>query len=133
MPARQCSARNQQHEPCRQPALTEGNLCFWHDPAHAQAAAEARRLGGQRRKREGTVAGAYAFSGLQAPDDLKRLLEIATYDTLALDNSVARVRALVAIVQAGSKLLEVTELAERLAAIETVMAPRLKSVKGGRR
>ena len=132
MPARQCSARNQQGEPCRQPPLLEGDLCFWHDPAHAAAAAEARRLGGQRRKREGTVSGAYEFSGLQAPGDLKRLLEIATFDTLALDNSVARVRALVAIVQAGSKLFEVTELAERLSAIETVMRPRLKQPRGGR-
>ena len=132
MPSRTCAARNLQNEPCRQPAMADGERCFWHDPAHAQAAADARRLGGQRGKREGTLAGAYAFIDLDGPGDLKRLLEIAIYDALALDNSLARVRTLVAIVQASAKLFDITELADRVAAIEAVMAPRLKSIKGGR-
>ena len=47
-------------------------------------------------------------------------------DALALDNSVARVRALTAIVQVGSRLLEVGELDERLKAIEGALGPRLE-------
>jgi hypothetical protein len=37
---------------------------------------------------------------------------------LSLENSIARVRALIAIVLAGAKLLEMGELEERLAALE---------------
>ena len=130
---RTCTAVNQSREPCRQPPLRDGTLCFWHDPEHAQAAAEARRLGGQRRKREGTLAGAYEFSGLTGPHDLKRILEIAAYDALALDNSVARVRTLIALVQAGARFFEVTELDERLRALEAAMEPRLRAAGGRNR
>jgi hypothetical protein len=133
MPKRSCAAINQGREPCRQPPLRDGEFCFWHDPEHAQAAADARRLGGQRRKREGALSGAYEFSGLEGPQDLKRILEIAAYDALALDNSVARVRTLIALVQAGARLFEITELEDRLRALEAAMEPRLRTVGGGRR
>src|SRR5690606_36923084 len=110
-----CEAHNQTDGgPCRQAPLRGGTFCFWHNPDSAEAAAEARRLGGQRRRRESTLAGAYEFDGIDSPDDLKRLLDIATYDALALENSVARVRTIVAIVQAGSRLLEGMQIAERL-------------------
>ena len=46
-----------------------------------------------------------------------RLLEIAAFDTLALENSLARSRTLVAVVVAGSHLLEVGELEARLTAL----------------
>ena len=128
-----CAGRSQSGEPCRQAPLTDRTLCFWHDPEQAQAAAEARRLGGVRRRREGTVAGAYDFEGLDSHAKLRRLLEVAAFDTLSLDNSIARVRALVAIVQAGAKLLEVGELEERLQTLEHALGPRLKAVPGRKR
>ena len=130
---RSCAAINQSREPCRQPPLHDGQFCFWHDPEHAQAAADARRLGGQRRKREGTLSGAFEFSGLEGPQDLKRILEIATYDALSLENSIARVRALIALVQAGARLFEVTELEDRLRALEAAITPRPQTASGGRR
>lgn len=128
---RTCGARTQQGEPCRQSPLSEGAYCFWHDPEQAQAATEARRLGGKRRRSESTLSGAYEFEGLSGPGDLKRILEIATFDALALENSVARVRTLIALVQAGARLFEVTEQEERLRALEAAVGPRLK-VAGGR-
>jgi hypothetical protein len=114
------------------PPLRESRFCLSHDPEHAEAAQEARRLGGQRRKREGMLAGAYEFDGLHNSEDLKRLLDIAAYDALALDNSVARVRTLIALVEAGKKLFETTELEERVAQVESVMEARLKAGAGGR-
>ncbi|HMS59587.1 MAG TPA: hypothetical protein PKA49_12135, partial [Tepidiformaceae bacterium] len=57
--------------------MSESDYCFWHDPDHVEEAAAARKLGGHRRKREATVSGAYEFEGLNGPQDLKRLLEIA--------------------------------------------------------
>jgi hypothetical protein len=89
-----------------------------HDPANAEAVTEARRLGGIRRRREITVAGAYDFEGLTSVPDIRRLLDIAAYDVLGLDNGVARIRAIIALSLAASKLLEVGELEERIAALE---------------
>ncbi len=133
MPARTCGATNAEKRPCKQPPLLDADYCFWHDPAHAEEATEARRLGGQRRRRERIVSGAFEFQGLASVTDLRRILEIATTDALGLENSVARVRALTAIVTVGSKLLETGELEARLEALESVMEPRLKSVPGRRR
>lgn len=132
-PERGCGARNQQGQPCRQPPLRDGDFCFWHDPEHADAAADARRLGGQRRRREGTLSGAYEFKGLESPEDLKRILEIAAYDALALENSVSRIRTLIALVQVGVRVIEVTELADRITAIEIVVEPRLEVAAGSGR
>ena len=118
MPARQCRGLTQGQQPCRQAPLREADFCFWHDPDHATEAAEARRLGGLRRRREGALSGAYDLENLATPDELRRLLEIAAFDALGLENSVARVRALTAIVQVGARLLETTELEERVSALE---------------
>ena len=101
-----------------------GGLCFWHDPAHAQEAAEARRLGGLRRRKEGTVAGAYEFEGLDSVPKIRRLLEIATVDTLSQENSISRNRTLAYLAQMALKALEVGEHEERLAALETLLEPR---------
>jgi len=101
---RSCREQNARGEPCNATVLRGEAVCFWHSPDHAQEATEARRLGGLRRRREGTLHGAYDFDGLGTVADLRRLLEIAALDALSLDNSVARVRALTAIVQVGARL-----------------------------
>jgi hypothetical protein len=95
-----------------------------HAPEYAQEAQEARRLGGLRRKREVTVAGAYDFEGLETVPHLRRLLEIAAMDALALDNGLGRVRALIAVVGSGTKLIEVGELEERLTVLEQAVLKR---------
>ena len=130
---RTCGARNQADGICLQAPLRDAEFCFWHDPGHAKEAADARRLGGQRRKREATVAGAYDVDGLGTIPDIRRVLEIAIFDLLSLENSVARARGLFSGVQVAAKLLEVGEFEERLAAIESVLGPRMKDRKGGRR
>ena len=89
-----------------------------HSPEYAEEIAEARRLGGLRRRREVAVAGAYEFNGLETVADLRRLLQIAALDTLGLENSIARARTLGYLVGVAGKLLETGELEERLAALE---------------
>lgn len=120
-----CRALNSAGEPCRAPPLHGQTTCFWHSDEHAAEAAEARRLGGMRRRREGALAGAYELDGLRSTQDLLRLLEIAAFDALGLDNSVARVRVLTAIVLAGTRLLATDELAHQLALLEATIHPRL--------
>ena len=125
LPRRQCQATNAQTgTPCRQAPLRDAVFCFWHDPDHAEEAAEARRLGGQRRRREHVVAGAYDFDGLSSIPEILRLVEVAALDTLGLENSVARNRTLVAVAQAAANLHEKGELEERIKALEAVMSTR---------
>jgi hypothetical protein len=113
-----CQARRADGQPCRAAPLLDRDFCAVHDPANAEAMAEARRLGGLRRKREVTLAGAYDFAGLTSVPQLRRLLEVAAFDVLSMDNSIPRARVIVAVVLAGAKLLEVGELEERIAALE---------------
>ena len=126
-----CRAKKDNGQPCRAPRLSDSEFCFWHSPEHAEEAAEAQRLGGLRRRREKAVAGAYDFDGLDSVPKARRLLEIAALDSLALENSVARSRTLAYLAQVALKALEVGELAERIDALERLVAPRLE--KAGRR
>jgi hypothetical protein len=84
---------------CRSAPLVGEDYCLFHSPTHEEEAQEARRLGGLRRRRERTVAGAYEFAGLGAVADIRRLLEVATIDTLSLENSVSRSRTLAYLAQ----------------------------------
>src|SRR5665213_1852222 len=134
MAARTCVAENVGKQPCKQPPMLDSALCFWHDPAHEDEAKEARRLGGQRRRRERIVSGAFDFEGLDSIPKIRRLLDIAAADALSLDGSVAKIRALVSLAVAASRLLETGEFEERLGAIESVLGERLPiNEKGNRR
>ena len=120
-----CKGIGNKGERCRALPLRESDFCVFHDPAHAEAVQEGRRMGGLRRRREGTLAAAYEVDGLSRLDQLNRLLDIATLDTLTLENSVPRNRVIIAAVLAGTKLLEVGEQEERLGAIEAALGPRV--------
>ena len=124
MAERNCAAVNESGDPCGQAPIRDGEHCFWHDPKHAEEAAEARRLGGLRRRKEKVVSGSYDIEGLENVGQIRRLVEIAVLDTLALENSIARSRALIAAAGAAAKLLEVGELEERLLALEAAVEPR---------
>jgi len=131
VPTRACKALREDGGRCQSPPLLDGDFCLMHSPEHAEEMAEARRLGGLRRRREKTVSGAYDFDGLNDVTQVRRLLEIACLDTLSLENSVARSRTLAYLAQVALKALEVGELAERIEALERLVAPRLE--KAGKR
>ena len=112
---RGCTGFKENAQPCHAPKLRDSDYCLMHSPEHAAEAAEARRLGGLRRRREVAVTGAYEFPGLQRVTDIRRLLEIAVLDTLGLENSIARARTLAYLAMTAIKLLEVGELEQRIA------------------
>jgi len=124
---RSCKYRKDDGQPCRAPPLQDSDFCLFHSPDHAKETAEARRLGGLRRRKEKTVAGAYDLEGLDDIPKIRRLLEIAVFDTLALENSVARSRTLAYLAQVALKTLEVGEFEARLEALEATMGPRLRT------
>lgn len=103
---------------CRAPALRDEPYCLMHDPERAEEMAEARRLGGLRRRRERTLAGAYGLTGVRSVADLLRVVEIAVFNLLGADSSIAQARALLHAALVGAKLLAVGELEERVAALE---------------
>jgi len=124
---RSCKYRKDDGQPCGAPPLQDSDFCLFHSPDHAKEAAEARRLGGLRRRKEKTVAGAYDIEGLDDVPKVRRLLEIAVLDTLSLENSVARSRTLAYLAQVALKSLEVGEFEARLEALEATMGPRLRT------
>ncbi len=109
---------------CRAWPLRDQPFCFWHAPDREEEAAEARRLGGLRRRRERTVAGAYELEGLASIPALRRILEVVAVDTLSLDNGIARSRVLIALVATAAKLIEIGELEDRIARLEASLTER---------
>ena|SRR5688572_14295040 len=103
---------------CRATPLRDELFCFWHSPETAEEAADARRLGGLHRRKKKTVGAAFGFRGLRTVEDNQALLETATIETLALENSIARNRALASYASIGAKLIEVGDLEERLDVLE---------------
>lgn len=125
-PRRTCTHMKEDGQRCGAPPLRGEDRCFWHSPEHVEEAAAARKLGGQRRRREGTLSGAYDFEDLSTVEGIRRLLYIAAYDALSLDNSVARCRTIIACAQAAAKLLHDGELEGQLQAIAGALSARTR-------
>ena len=118
---RTCAASKPNGERCRANPLRENVYCLMHDPDHAEDVAEARKLGGFRKRREVAVIGAYDLEGLDSLTFLERVLAIAMFDTLGLDNGFNRSRTLGYLVGIGSKLRQDGEVEQRLAALESTV------------
>ena len=71
---RRCNGKTAKGENCQATPRGEHGLCLWHDPDLADTAREARRLGGQRRKRELTVQAAYDIEGLGSIPEIRRIV-----------------------------------------------------------
>jgi len=122
---RHCKSPNEKGEPCQQAPLTDSEFCFWHDPAFEAQATQARRSGGVARAREIALKHVYGIEHLRTLEQISRAVEVGTFELLALDNGVARDRAIISGALAAAKVLEVGELAARLEAIEAVLGPKL--------
>ncbi len=127
-----CSAITTGGQQCGAAPLRESAFCLWHDPEHADVVAEARKVGGGRKRKEATIAVAYDFEGLGSVTQIRRLVEVAAIDALSLENTVGRARALAYLAHTAAKLLEAGELEQRLERIEQTLEPRLAE-RGGRR
>ena len=125
MSPKSCEFVKKDGERCRAAPIHGASLCFRHHPDYAIAAVDASRLGGSRHKRELRIEAVYAVNGLASVLDIRRVLEVAVIDALALENSLARSRVLIFATVAAAKLLEVGELEARLKTIEAALGPRL--------
>ena len=75
-PNRGCTATTADGRPCGSPALRGEPFCHMHHPDHAAEVAEARRLGGLRRRKEATLASVYNLgdAGTHYPPSTARQL-----------------------------------------------------------
>jgi hypothetical protein len=118
---RRCAYAKADGEACSMAPLRDRPYCFAHDPERATDAADARKLGGLRRRKEGTIAVAYDLPGLDSVVGIRRLLDIVVTDGVGLDNGIPRLRVLISTAVAATNLLKVGEFEERLAALEATV------------
>src|SRR5664279_5483577 len=118
---RRCVFPRSDGQPCQMAPQHDRPCCFSHDPERATEAAEARRLGGLRRRKEGTIAVAYDLPGLDTVAGIRRLLDIVVTDGVGLDNGIPRLRVLISTAVAAANLLKVGEFEDRLVALEAAV------------
>lgn len=121
---RRCTASKADGQACQMAPLHERPFCFAHDPERAAEAAEARRMGGLRRRKEGTIAVAFDLPGLDTVAGIRRLLDIVVTDSVGMENGIARLRVILATASAATALLKVGELEDRLAVLESALKQR---------
>jgi hypothetical protein len=84
-------------------------------------------MGGLHRRKKRTVATIYGVGGLRSIEDHQALLETVVIETMALENSLARNSAVTRMIATGAKLIELGDLASRIAAIEATLGPQRRS------
>jgi len=108
---RLCTAMRADGQPCGMPPMAESEFCWAHDPASAEAAAGGEAPGrapaqeGRSRRVARTASRAWITF-----HDIRRLIEIAVLDTLLIENSIQRSRALAYLAQTALRSLEVGEV-----------------------
>ena len=122
---RSCAFVMPDRSTCRANPMRDEQFCYFHHPDHKAEVAEARRLGGNRRRREKTIEGAYDLpDGLRSADSIRRLVEVTTFDLLGMESSVGRANAMLRAAGVAARLLEVAELERRVADLEATLAAR---------
>jgi hypothetical protein len=122
---RQCQAITRRGEPCRAWAIEGSAFCYMHDPDLAADRKRAQARGGQARHAR-DLSGATDYEGLtfERAADAVSIVAAAIRDTGRLENSIARNRCLGYLAGVALKALEITELAERMEAIERTLSQR---------
>src|SRR6266545_7233480 len=96
---RTCIYQHSDGRRCRAAPLRDGLFCLFHDPEHADAVAEARKVAGQRRRKEATLATVYDLGDVTSDDGIRRLAHIAVADLLTQENGLNRAKATLYAIQ----------------------------------
>lgn len=119
--APQCTATTKQGTRCPNPARAGREFCFIHDPEAGAARARAHRRGGRARHTPHSDMPMPA-ARVDTDADCRALLAYGLAELLAMENSIARDRAIIAGAQTGAELLREGEFEQRLAALEARLA-----------
>lgn len=112
-----CSAINKAGKRCSAYALKGLPYCFAHAPQVARERTQARRLGGIRHAVHQGESSALPEQVRSVADVLK-VLDYALAELMELANSIPRDRALISLVSEYLHALDVSEIEERLQALE---------------
>lgn len=123
---RHCKATTRNGKPCQSYAVGEGDLCYWHDPALAEARRASRAKGGLARhgRTIGPVAGDLKPVTIRTAADVLPVLEEAVNEVRRMEPSINKARALAYVCGMVVKAFEVTDLQKRVEALEGVLARR---------
>lgn len=122
---RRCAALRTDGEPCRAYALEGSRFCFWHSPDRAAERDAARSKGGKARHgRDIGTTGEVDEVELDDLSDVVVILRDTLQDTLSLENSLARSRAVAYLCNTAITALQKADLDQRLEAVEAILADR---------
>lgn len=121
--ARQCKAKKKSGTRCEAYAVIGSDFCLTHDPGRAKERAQRNRAGGLAK------AAPKATEGVDAPKvesiaDVIALINFTIADLWLLENSVPRARGLLAAASEAIKALQIGELEDRVAALESMLNAR---------
>ncbi len=118
---RKCASLNQYGQPCGSPPVDDDTRCFMHSPKHQDAAQKARSLGGQRRKAEQVTQVLFDLNDLTGLELQDRVYFITLVDTLNLEHTTGRSRALISLIKTKIDMNQHAELSQRIAELEQVI------------
>jgi len=122
---KRCKATNRKGEPCAAYAVQGSDFCYWHDPERAEARRANSAKGGFAR--HGRKLGATGDAGPVTLDTVADVLPILAGELtalLSLETSVSRARGVGYLCGVVIKAFEVSELQERVAALEVALRLR---------
>jgi hypothetical protein len=117
--------------PCGATRRRDVPFCFAHDPASAQEAAEARRLGGLHRRRERVLAIVHDVTGVSTPEEQTRLVELGVSDILATAPSLKRGQSLFSAARTSARIRKEALMEARLRALEEAFSRRPSAMPRG--
>lgn len=117
---KQCKANNKKGEQCKASG-NENGVCFMHDATKGKERAIARRNGGLATKKPHFADATLLPSTIRNIESVLIVLDYALQESVGLDNSIQRGRLLVSIAHGYIEALKVSELEQRLEAVENVM------------
>ncbi len=116
-----CRGVTRDDSPCGMAPLSHSEYCFAHDPRRGRDRAKARVKGGRNRRTAHGTAPPQAAPALRTVAAIQGELERAVFDTLQMVNSSQRNRTLGYLLGIALRALEVGEIEERLAALESLV------------
>ena len=110
-----CTFIKKNGERCQARKLHGSDFCYFHSPQVVVERAEARRRGGLRRHGGKGETGAYV---IKSGRDVLTILEDVINDTCALEQTTGRAKTIGYLCQVILRGFEVTEMENRLTALE---------------
>ena len=116
-----CCGETRDGSPCGMARLAGSEYCFAHDPRRGRDRAKARVKGGRNRRTAHGSTPPGTAPALRSVAAIQGELERVVFDTLLMPNSSQRNRTVGYLVGFALRAVEIGEIEERLAALESMV------------